>query len=49
MQLLTLVLLIVGFFCFVLAACRVAVGKLDLIAAGLACWLLTAVLANLAK
>jgi len=41
MSLLILLLLIVGFVCFVLATFSVPVPRVNLVAAGLACWLLT--------
>lgn len=39
-----LILLIVAFICFVLAALGVAVGKVNLIAAGLAFWVLASII-----
>lgn len=38
------ILLIIGFVCFVIAAIGVPVGRVNLIAAGLACWILTAII-----
>lgn len=43
MPLLILILLIAGFVCFLIATFNVPV-KVNLIAAGLACWILTAVI-----
>jgi hypothetical protein len=39
-----LILLVVAFICFVLAALNVKVGSLNLVAAGLAFWILTAII-----
>lgn len=41
---LTFVLLLVGFILFVLAAIGVPAGRINLVAAGLACWILTALI-----
>lgn len=38
------VLLIVALVLFVIAACGVAAGRINLIAAGLACWVLSVIL-----
>jgi hypothetical protein len=38
-----LVLLIVAFICFVLAAIGIPAGRVNLVALGLACWVLTAI------
>jgi hypothetical protein len=38
---LTMILLIAAFILFVLAACGVSGGRVNLLAAGLACWVLT--------
>ena len=39
-----LILLVLGFICFVLAAINVKVGSINLEAAGLAFWILTAII-----
>ena len=39
-----LVLQIVGLICFILAAVKVQIGTIDLVAAGLAFWLLSVIL-----
>lgn len=41
---LTFVLLLLGFVLFVLAAVGVTAGRVNLLAAGLACWILTALI-----
>lgn len=41
---LTFVLLLIGFILFVLAAIGVGAGRVNLLAAGLACWILTALI-----
>lgn len=41
---LTFILLLAGFVCFVLAACGVTVGRVNLVAAGLACWIFVALM-----
>jgi hypothetical protein len=38
---LPLILMIVAFICFVAAAAGIAAGRLNLIGAGLACWVLS--------
>ena len=40
-----LILLVAGFVLFVLAGCGVPAGRANLIGFGLACWILTAILA----
>ena len=47
MATLILVLLIVGVLCFVAAAVNVTAGRVNLVALGLACWLLTVLLPRL--
>lgn len=42
---LNLLLLLIGFVCFVLAAISVPVPRVNLTAAGLACWILPALIA----
>lgn len=42
----TLILLIVAFGCFVLAALGVATSRINLLSAGLACWVLTVLLGS---
>ena len=48
MVILTLVLLVAGFVLFVLAALSVAVPRINLVAAGLACWELAQLIGRLA-
>lgn len=49
MSLFILILLIVGFVCFVIAAFSLWSPKINLIALGLACWILTLILPHLAS
>jgi hypothetical protein len=44
MEVIDLILLILGFACFLLAALSIPVGRLNLTAAGLAFWILVAVI-----
>lgn len=43
---LTFVLLLIGFICFVLATIGVPVPRVNLVALGLACWIFTALLGS---
>lgn len=43
-RMLAVILLLVGFVCFTLAALGVAVPRVNLVALGLACWVLTALI-----
>lgn len=43
---LTFVLLLAGFILFILAAMAVPVPRVNLVAAGLACWILTVLIAS---
>lgn len=47
MEVLTIILLIAGLVCFVAAAINYAIGTLNLVAAGLAFWILTVLLPHL--
>ena len=38
------ILLIIAFICFVVAALQVATPRVNLVAAGLACWILTSII-----
>lgn len=44
MSLLILILLIVGFVCFLVAAFNLVAARVNLVALGLACWILTAII-----
>lgn len=46
MDVITLMLLVAGFVCFLLAAIPVVVGRVNLIALGLALWILTVIINN---
>lgn len=46
MSLWILMLLVAGLVCFLLAAFKVAAGRIELVALGLALWILTSILAR---